>query len=145
MNKIFVMASILLLAACDTEAPKCNANKEGLISNLNEWMQEAVTDNFPLKVTSVENFYEIKSSPSVLGTTVYDDYKGARLCSVTANVEISDKKGNKFNDSIDVRYQLTVTLPEEDGRVFSGIRMSGYDVKEMTEGLQAKIIKNLSK
>ena len=140
MKKVFIIFLLFFVVACELEAPKCNVGKQGLGFILYEWMQERVT-NATIKVLGVKDFYEIKSIPTVLGTTIYDDFKGSRLCKATAVIEISDTSGNKIDEKIDVRYQNTITLMEEDGRYFSNTRMSGYDVEEMTKSLQKAVRK----
>lgn len=141
---LLVFLFCFILPACD-KTPECNANKEDLKRTLTTWMQEAVSDKYTVTVTDVHTFYELKSSPLLLGTTLYEDYKNGRLCTATANITIEDKKGKTFSGETDVRYQYVVSLPDEEGNSFSGVRMSGHDVKDLTEKLHNTIRKEFVK
>ena len=141
---LFILLCSIALTSCD-KAPECDGNKGELARTLTKWMQDAVSDKYEVIVTDVHTFYELNSSPLLLGTTLYDDYKNSRLCSATANITIKDKEGKTFNGETEVRYQYTISLPDENDNSFSGVRMSDADVKEMTEKLRNTIYKEFKK
>ncbi len=144
MKRFFVGICLFGVGACDffTSAPECNGNVGYVAENLTEWMQGYLSDGYSVKVVGVNDFYELKESPLLLGTTLYDNVKGGTLCSATAKIVVSDKDGKKFTDEIDVRYQLLTTIPNENGEYMTGIRMSGHDAGEMRDALNEKIIRN---
>lgn len=75
----------------------------------------------------MKNIQEYVTSPMLLGTTLYDNYKNSRICKAKATVEFSGANiNNRLVKEIDVRYQITHSI---DGN--SGILMAGADVSDL--------------
>ena len=132
--------------------PSCNISVEYISATLQQWMKERVPDSFlksnNLKVLSMDGFAEYKTIPYWTNIPLYEDFKHSTICRATALVDFSplssntkdiannDKKENlekrKQVSEISVRYQLI------EG---SGIRMSGFDVEDMTKQVKEAINK----
>jgi len=139
---LFVLLCCVFMTACDeNRSPKCSENPTELMRTLTGWMQKAISDEYTVTVTNIDNFFELKTSPTLLGTTLYNDYKDARICEANAYILIKDKKGKEFKGETNVRYQYAVSIPNKNGSLYSGVRMSGADVKDLTEQLTNTIYK----
>ncbi len=155
-NLIYGLLAIAALTGCDdvfnkNNAPQCNADIEDLKQTLSTWTKEAMLDEdegaklFDTKIVSLDNFYEYKSSPLLLGTSLYNDYQNSRLCEANADIEFTDSDNNKFTGELTVRYQILTTVPNDKGEYGINYRMSGADVQDLGENAVKKLIEALQK
>ena len=146
MKRLFIIGIIFSLTACDLMSPEaqgCADDKDYLSSTFTEWFKQYLPKKHSMKITGFGNFYELNSSPIVLGTTIYEDLKGGRICKTSANVTITDEKGKSFSGDIDIRYQLNASLPDNEGNYNYGIYMTEYDVNNAKEQLEEKILQEM--
>ena len=120
------------------KATLCNQNLTYLNKTVSVWMQDMLLSGYNVSIQYFDNFYEYNSSPTLLGTTLYDDLKNNRLCKATAHVKLSDDNGNIIEDEFDIRYQYTTTVPNTQGQYANGIQMCGHDTEQLSKFLNEK-------
>lgn len=140
--------TVCILSGCldQNKALKCNENLEERQQTLSIWIKEAMVKedsgakDINVKITNMDKIYEYVTSPMVLGTTVYDNYKDSRICKASAFVEFSGSNFSKtLTKTIDVRYQITHSLEGNDG-----IQMAGPDVSDLGEKGVKKLVEAMT-
>lgn len=121
---------------------KCDEDTYILERNLTDWMQEKLPRGYTISVMDVHDFYELKSSPVVLGTTLYEDIKGSQICRATARIQIKDDSGKVIDDEVSVRYQYSSPMQKSSYIYKTNTQMCGHDVKQLRDDLHEIIIKN---
>ena len=141
---------LLALAGCgeSNSAPSCDGT-ENLASLMTQWLNEAMVKEdsgakkYPVKVVGADGFLEYKSVPTVMGTTLYNDYKNSRVCSVTLNIDFTPNGEKRNIEQIETRYQLYTVNADDEEHIMTGI--SGYDLDELGQNGVKKLIEVLKK
>ena len=145
---LFFMALLVVLGYpfykenIENRTTKCDEDIYFLERNLTDWMQEKLPRGYTISVMGFSDFYELKSSPMVLGTTLYEDIKGSQICRATARIQIKDDSGKVIDDEVSVRYQHSSPLQENKHIHKTHTRMCGHDIKQLRDDLHEIIIKN---
>ena len=159
MNKITVFQNkhcLSIMALCLTtfmlsgcldknKSPKCNENLEGVQQTLSQWLKDAMVKkddgakDINVTIKDINDIHEYISSPMLLGTTLYDNYKNSRICKANASVEFSGPNISRpLIRTINVRYQITHSIEGNNG-----IQMAGPDVSDLGKEGVKKLLEAL--
>ncbi len=136
--------TIFMLSGCldENKSPKCNENLEEVQQTLSQWLKDAMVKkddavkDINVIITNINDIYEYISSPMLLGTTLYDNYKDSRICQANASVEFSGPNINKnLIKTINVRYQITHSIEGNNG-----MQMAGSDVSDLGKNGVKKLL-----
>lgn len=121
------------------EIQPCGYDKSLIVSTFQDWLTDAIAEkdkrikNNPLQVMDVVAVMEYNKIPEVMGTVLYDDLKDSRVCKATLLVDFTPNGEKRNIEEINVRFQKTLTSPNEEGERGLYTAVSGYDVNRMEE------------
>ena len=147
---IFSLTIPFICRFIDTnKAPSCSEDTDYLKQTLSEWINSAIVKqdkdakDYIAQIVDVKDFKEYNSSPSLLGTTIYDDYQNSRICKVTAVVKFSGNGLTPSQKEIEMRYQRVFVPEYENNEAQNYIYMSGNDLSDLGEEGVNKLVEIL--
>lgn len=149
MKKILILFTLLLTSCLDNEysVPTCGGEKDFVMSSFTNWinnsssskpngynksLQQIVDKNTAFKVVNASDFIEYLTSPMLLGTNLYQNYKKGRICDVKLSIELNVENYKK-NFDLKSRYQLYKT--DDDYEHFF-ININNQDFSDLNDKIR---------